>query len=110
MQIPVGQLWDNLMFFLIVGIFLELAVAAIFSVRIIDDLLNTKMLRSIKNALVMLAAFGICAKIDALRFFYGTKIAVPELVHYILSSLVLARLANLFHDFVGYLKERVKAG
>ena len=64
MPIAVSQLWDNLMLFLVVGVFIELAVSAIFSVRIIDDLLNTTMLRSVKNALVIIAAFGVCAKID----------------------------------------------
>lgn len=109
MQIAVSQLWDNLMFFLIVGIFIELAVSAIFSIRIIDELLNTSLLRSVKNALVMIAAFGVCAKIDALRFFYGTKLAVPEAMHYVLSSLVVARMANLVHEFINYIKTRSKA-
>ncbi len=109
MPIAVSQLWDNLMLFLVVGVFIELAVSAIFSVRIIDNLLNTTMLRSVKNALVIIAAFGVCAKIDQLRFFYGTKIAVPESVHYVLSSLVLARMANLVHDFINYVRSRSKA-
>jgi hypothetical protein len=108
MQIAVSQLWDNLMFFLIVGIFIELAVSAIFSVKIIDDLLNTALLRSVKNALVIIAAFGICAKIDALRFFYATKLAVPEAIHFVLSSLVLARMANLVHEFFNYIRARSK--
>ena len=109
MQIPVSQLWDNLMLFMVVGVFIELAVSAIFSVRIIDDLLNTTLLRSVKNALVLIAAFGVCAKIDQLRFLYGTKIAIPDMIHFILSSLVLARMANLVHDFINYLKTRSKA-
>jgi len=109
MQLAISQLWDNFMFFLIVGIFIELAVSAIFSIRIIDDLLNTTLLRSVKNALVILAAFGICAKIDNLRFFYGTRLAMPETVHFILSSLVLARMANLTHEFINYIKARSKA-
>lgn len=109
MQIPIGQLWDNLMLFLVVGIFIELAVSAIFSIRFIDDLLNSTLLRSVKNALVIVAAFGICTKIDQLRFFYGTKIAVPEAIHYVLSSLVLARMANLFHEFSNYVRARSKA-
>jgi hypothetical protein len=109
MQLAISQLWDNFMFFLIVGIFIELAVSAIFSIRIIDDLLNTTLLRSVKNALVILAAFGICAKIDNLRFFYGTKLAMPETIHFILSSLVLARMANLVHEFINYIKARSKA-
>ena len=109
MQIPVSQLWDNLMLFLVVGVFIELAVSAIFSLRIIDDLLNTTLLRSVKNALVLIASFGVCAKIDLLRFLYGTKIAIPDMIHCILSSLVLARMANLVHDFINYLKTRSKA-
>jgi hypothetical protein len=108
MPIPISQLWDNLMLFLVIGIFIELAVSAIFSVRIIDDLLNTTLLRSVKNALVLITAFGVCAKIDQLRFLHGTKIAIPELIHYILSSLVLARMANLVHDFINYLRARSK--
>lgn len=108
MQLAVSQLWDNLMFFLIVGIFIELAISAIFSIRIIDDMLNTTLLRSVKNVLVMIAAFGVCAKVDQMRFFYGTKIAMPELIHFILSSLVLARMANLTHDAVNYIKSRSK--
>ena len=106
MAMPISQLWDNLMLFLVIGIFIELAVSAIFSVRIIDDLLNTTLLRSVKNALVLIAAFGVCAKIEQLRFLHGTKIAVPEMIHYILSSLVLARMANLVHDFFHYLIAR----
>jgi len=108
MQLAIGQLWDNLMFFLIVGIFIELAISAIFSVRVIDDLLNTTWLRSVKNALVLIAAFGVCAKVDQLRFFYATKISMPEMIHFVLSSLVLARMANLTHDFVNYLRTRSK--
>lgn len=108
MQLAVSQLWDNLMFFLIVGIFIELAISAIFSIRIIDDMLNTTLLRSVKNVLVMIAAFGVCAKVDQMRFFYGTKIAMPELIHFILSSLVLARMANLTHDAINYIKSRSK--
>jgi hypothetical protein len=109
MQLAISQLWDNFMFFLIVGIFIELAISAVFSIRIIDDFLNTTLLRSIKNALVMIAAFGICAKIDSLRFFYGTKLAIPETIHFILSSLVLARMANFVHEFINYIKARSKA-
>jgi hypothetical protein len=109
MQVMVSQLWDNFMFFLIVGLFIELAVSAIFSIRIIDDFLNTTLLRSIKNALVIIASFGICAKIDSLRFFYGTKLAMPEMIHFILSSLVLARMANLVHELINYIKARSKA-
>ncbi|MBN8221279.1 MAG: hypothetical protein J0L53_10175 [Spirochaetes bacterium] len=109
MQAMISQLWDNFMFFLVVGLFIELAISAIFSIRVIDDFLNTTLLRSIKNALVIIASFGICAKIDSLRFFYGTKLAMPETVHYILSSLVLARMANLVHEFINYIKARSKA-
>lgn len=109
MQVAVSQLWDNLMFFLIVGVFIELAISAIFSIRIIDDLLNTTMLRSVKNVLVMIAAFGVCAKVDQMRFFYGTKVFMPDLIHFILSSLVLARMANLTHDAINYVKSRSKA-
>lgn len=109
MQLAVSQLWDNLMFFLIVGIFIELAISAIFSIRIIDDMLNTTLLRSVKNVLVMIAAFGVCAKVDQMRFFYGTKIAMPELIHFILSSLVLARMANLTHDAINYVRSRSKS-
>jgi len=109
MPIAVSQLWDNLMLFLVVGVFIELAVSAIFSIRIVDDLLNTTLLRSVKNALVIIAAFGVCAKIDQLRFFYGTKITVAESVHYVLSSLVLARMATLVHEFINYVRSRSKA-
>lgn len=94
------------MFFLIVGIFIELAISAIFSIRIIDDLLNTTLLRSVKNALVLIAAFGVCAKVDQLRFFHMTKIAMPDTIHYVLSSLVLGRMANLTHDFLNYVRSR----
>lgn len=109
MQLVISQLWDNFMLFLIVGIFIELAVSAIFSIRIIDDFLNTSLLRSIKNALIIIAAFGVCAKIDYLRFLYGTKLAMPEMIHYVLSSLVLARMSNFVHEFINYIKARSKA-
>ncbi len=109
MQPIISQLWDNLMLFLVIGIFIELAVSAIFSIKILENILNTPLLRSVKNALVLLAAFGVCAKVDYLRFLYGTKLAMPEVIHYVLSSLILARLANLFHDFIKYIKSRSMA-
>ncbi|HRP69752.1 MAG TPA: hypothetical protein PLY93_09505 [Turneriella sp.] len=106
MQPVISQLWENLMLFVVIGIFIELAVSAVFSIKILEDFLNTALLRSIKNAIVILAAFGVCAKVDYLRFLYGTKLAMPEVIHYVLSSLVLARLANLFHEFLKYIKTR----
>ncbi|MCS6971720.1 MAG: hypothetical protein N2Z22_00170 [Turneriella sp.] len=108
MAVIVTQLWNNLVLFFTIGVFLELAISAIFSIRLIDELLSSTLLRSVKNLLVLLAAFGLCAKMEQLRLFFGTKIQLPEFVHYILSSLVLARMANLVHDFWGYLRSRSK--
>ena len=88
---------------------MELAISAILSIKMIDNFLNTSTRKSIKNALVLIAAFGVCAKVNELRFLNGTKIHMPEAIHYVLSSLILARLSNLAHDFFAYLIARSRA-
>jgi len=34
---------------------------------------------------------------------------MPEMIHYVLSSLVLARMSNFVHEFINYIKARSKA-
>ena len=109
MNAAIGQLWSNLLFLLIVAIFMELAISAILSIKMIDNFLNTSKRKSIKNVLVLIVAFGVCAKVNELRFLHGTRIHLPEVIHYILSSLVLARLSNLVHDLFSFLIARSRA-
>ena len=108
MGISSAQLWSNIFLILVMAVVIEVSVSGIFSVKLINDVLSTENAKIIKTMLVFLVAFGLCYNLPQLRIFYHSKLAkkLPKMIHIVLTILVLARSANLFHDWFGYLKRK----
>lgn len=104
MNIPASQLADNLFYFLMMGLILEVSISAVFSIRALDELMQNTLTKSVKTVLILLISFGIIWRMPELRIFNGGKVEIPDALHMVLSALVLARLSNLFHDLFRYLR------
>ena len=113
MNMSATQLWNNIFAIIVVAIVIEVAVSSIFSIKYIDDIVQGVLSKSIKNFLVLLIAFGLCYHVSHLRIFYGSKMFIGskilKSIHILLSTLVLARAANLIHDWFSHLKEKSRS-
>jgi len=104
------HLWNNFFLLILIALVIEVAVTSIFSIKYLNAFLDTNLTKSIKNLLVLLIAVGLCVKVPQLRIFYKAKVFTKglDVIHLILTALVLARVANIFHDWFSYLKKRSK--
>ena len=101
-----SQILENFFLFTLMALVLEVSVSALFSIKVIDELLKNSLTKAIKNILVLMLAFFLVIKIPQLKILAGTKIKLDKVLHITLSALVLARLANVFHDWFQYLKRK----
>ena len=101
-----SQILENFFLFAVMALVLETSVSALFSIKIIDELLKNSLTKAIKSILVLMLAFFLVINIPQLKVLAGTKIKLDKIIHITLSALVLARLANVFHDWFQYLKRK----
>ncbi len=110
MKVNADQLVANLALLVFIAFVIETVVASVFSIKAIEELLRSSWALSIRNAFVFLIAFGLCAKVPQLRLFYGSGLSLPAILDYVLTSLFLARMANVVQDFFAYIKRRSREG
>ena len=101
-----SQILENFFLFAVMALVLEASVSALFSIKVIDELLKNSLTKAIKNVLVLMLAFFLVIKIPQLKVLASTKIKLDNIIHITLSALVLTRLANVFHDWFQYLKRK----
>ena len=110
MGITTTQLWNNIFLILVVALIIEVCISAIFSIKMVDNLFKTPLMKMVKNLFVIIVALGLCMKIPALRLFFGSKLSrsFPDVIHLILTTLFLARMSNVFHNFMQYVKRNAQ--
>ena len=89
----------------------EIAISSIFSIRYLQELLQSSMAKTAKAILILVIAFGLCYNIPELGIFYKAKFLaknpkVLKHVNIVFSALVLARMTNVFESWFAYLKKR----
>ena len=80
MSISAAHLWNNLFLIILMALVIEVAIASVFSIKYINELLNTNLTKSIKNLLVLLVAVGLCVKVPQLRLFYKRRFSPRALM------------------------------
>ena len=103
MIISVEQIWNNLFLLVLIALVIELAVSGLFSIKYIEEL---AIADNFKNILIILVAFGLCAKIPELRVLYKSKVGIPDLIHMVMTALILARVVSLLDNWFASLKNR----
>ena len=99
------QIWNNIFLIIVIALVIELAVSGLFSIKYIEELAFAE---NFKNVLIIVIAFGLCAKIPELRILYKSRIAIPDLIHMVMTALILSRIVSLFHDW--FLSLKAKSG
>jgi hypothetical protein len=82
----------------ILGFILETALSAVFSItaiRMVDDKLVVK---TTKEAVTYITAFLVLYFLSGYRIFMNTGMNVPQLIDYIISSLITVKFALLVRD------------
>jgi hypothetical protein len=97
---------QNVINIFIISIILEAAVMAVFSMSALRDLDSSRPIEATRDAIIIIVAFFLCYKVDILRIFRGTGIAVPHILDVIISALVLTRMSN----FIRQVMTRFKKG
>lgn len=97
---------QNVINIFIISIILEAAVMAVFSMSALRDLESSRPIEATRDAIIIIVAFFLCYKVDILRIFRGTGIAVPRILDVVISALVLTRMSN----FIRQLMNRFKKG
>ena len=103
MIISVEQIWNNVFLIILIALIVELAISGLFSIKYIEDL---GIAENFKNILIIVVAFGLCAKIPQLRILYKSRIAIPDLIHLVMTALILSRVVNLFNGWFNSIKTR----
>ncbi len=99
MIIQAAQIWENVFLLIIMALVIELSVSGLFSIRYFEGLINNETAQNLKSILIILIAFGLCTKIPQLRILYKSKLAIPDMIHLILTALILVRIVNLIHNW-----------
>ena len=101
------QLWNNLFLLAIMALIVELAVSGLFSIKYLETLIQSdNAAQNMKNVLVIVIAFGLCAKIPQLRILYKSSLPIPDTIHMVLTAFILSRVSNLFNTWFESLKMR----
>ncbi|MDH5716582.1 MAG: hypothetical protein OEZ22_02975 [Spirochaetia bacterium] len=96
MDINFPQLWDNIVLFVIIAFFIEMALSSLLSIGYVQNLLRSSE-ANVKNIIVLIVAFGLCMKIPKLRILLGTK-GIPSTIHLVISALVLSKIVDFFSN------------
>ncbi|MCS6984865.1 MAG: hypothetical protein NZM25_07065 [Leptospiraceae bacterium] len=106
MKVNFDQIGSNLLLLIFMAFVIEAVISAIFSLRVVEELLRSNWLQTVRSAFVILVAFGLCGRIDEMRLFLKSGLKVPGAIDYVVTSLFLVRLTTLLHDFFAYLRKR----
>jgi hypothetical protein len=85
------QLVGNTINLLIMGIIIESVVSAVFSITAVKMVNRSLVVKTSREAITYGLCFLLLFFVKNLRLFANTGIAVPELIDYIITSLVTAR-------------------
>lgn len=97
-------LLQNLVNIFIISIILEASIMAIFSVSALKNLESNRAVESTRDILIIIVSFFLCYKVDQLRVFLRTGLAVPKIIDIAISTLVLARMTLFIRALMARLK------
>lgn len=100
MIISLEQLWHNLLLILILAFIIEVALSGLFSIKYLEDFLGIDKIDNIKAIIFVLIAFGLAMQIPQLRVLYKSSLKIPDLIHMIISALIVARVGSLFSKWI----------
>jgi len=94
MNINFGQLFENLLLFAVLAIFVEMAITTLFSIGYIENLLSS-FGNNIKSLVILVICFLLCIKIPQLKILNKVvKLSMHNTIHMVISALVLARMVE----------------
>ncbi|MCX7678083.1 MAG: hypothetical protein N2316_02575 [Spirochaetes bacterium] len=97
-------LLQNIVNIFIISIILEASIMAIFSVSALKSLESNRAIESTRDILIIIVSFFLCYKVDQLRVFLRTGLAVPKIIDIAISTLVMARMTLFIRALMARLK------
>ncbi|MBN1534952.1 MAG: hypothetical protein JXA20_19950 [Spirochaetes bacterium] len=92
-------LFQNIFNLFIIAVILEASVSAVFSISALQDISDTRPVKTARDVVVLLVALFLCFKVTMLGLFHNTGFEIPQVLDAVISALVLMRLANFIRDF-----------
>jgi hypothetical protein len=94
----------NIINIFVIAIILEASIMAIFSMSVIRGLDTSRPVEASRDAIILIIAFFMCYKVEALRVFIGTGLKFPTILDIIISALVLTRMTNFIRQMMSRFK------
>lgn len=95
---------QNFINLFLVGIILETALSAIFSLSTVKDFESRKPFQAARDIITLIVAFFICYEIKSFKIFKGTGVKIPAIIDMIISALILSRMAIFIKDLISRIK------
>jgi hypothetical protein len=99
-------LLDGLINMLLIGIIVEGAVSAVFSISAMRSIEQKRVVQSTREALTFLVCLLFVYTVESLRLFKAAGIRFPMMGDIVISSMVLTRIAGFIRD----LMNRIRSG
>ena len=100
MVISGEQIWNNLFLILVIALVIEMSLTGLFSIKYMASM------QDFKNVIVIVVAFGLCANIPQLRILYKSRISIPDLIHMVMTALILTSIVNLVHNWLAPIRAK----
>ncbi len=91
----VDILVQNLLNLFLIAAVLQISAMAIFSMKLLKDLLGNRPMDTVRDLVILFAALFLCYKTKDLTVFRKTGIAISHYVDTVIAALVITRLANV---------------
>ncbi|MDH5720581.1 MAG: hypothetical protein OEZ13_08160 [Spirochaetia bacterium] len=96
MNLNFSILFENLLFFVVIAFFVEIAITTLFSIGYIENLMSS-FGSNIKSLVILIVSFALCMKIPQLQILKGLmKPPLQSTIHLVISALLLARMVEFF--------------
>ncbi|HMB19568.1 MAG TPA: hypothetical protein VKQ10_00745 [Spirochaetota bacterium] len=96
---------QNIINLFVIAIILEAAVMAVFSMSALRDASSSRPIEATRDAIIIVIAFFLCYKVNALQIFRGTGLRFPDILDVVISALVLTRMTNFVRGFMSRFRQ-----
>ncbi len=95
---------QNIINIFIIALILEASIMAVFSMAAFKGIEASRAVESARDAIIIIVAFFLCYKVEALRIFRRTGLAIPTIIDIVISTLVLTRITIFIRQLMSRFK------